>query len=344
MTFFELFKGLLLLFNYLLFIIYFTLSLWTLYYSLELQWMLLAIFFIIGTSIFRGLLNYLIINAILSIGLIIGILMSNSLLLIISCYGKVGYYPFFLVLSMLFYNTSYLFILFDLINKWAYFSSFILILNISIFFRCSEYWLVLINLMIVIYFIRLISSIKHIIFISSYLLFIFIYLLILLNNYLFSYLFLLFYIYLTKIILIKCNFLYVHWIIPLLNSLNIYYLFYLYIINLISSHCFIFLSSLILYLLFLIIFSFIPFLLFFSKFFFIILILYQFMSLLLIILIFISFIYYLLFIYLLVIIYSKSIIWIDAFKYYESSFYDSSNNDFLMLLKAFILLILQSIF
>ena len=79
--------------------------------------MLLAIFFIIGTSIFRGLLNYLIINAILSIGLIIGILMSNSLLLIISCYGKVGYYPFFLVLSMLFYNTSYLFILFDLINK-----------------------------------------------------------------------------------------------------------------------------------------------------------------------------------------------------------------------------------
>ncbi len=45
---------------------------------------------------------------------------------------------------------------------------------------------------------------------SSYLLFIFIYLLILLNNYLFSYLFLLFYIYLNNIILIKCNFLYVH--------------------------------------------------------------------------------------------------------------------------------------
>ena len=79
--------------------------------------MLLAIFFIIGTAIFRGLLNYLIMNAILNIGLIVGILMSNSLLLIISCYGKVGYYPFFLVLSMLFYNTSYRFILLDLINK-----------------------------------------------------------------------------------------------------------------------------------------------------------------------------------------------------------------------------------
>ena len=101
--------------------------------------MLLAIFFIIGTAIFRGSLNYIIINAILSIGSISGIYMSNSLLLIISCYGKVGYYPFFSLLSMLFYNTSYLFILFDLINKLAYFSSFTLILNVSIFFRCSEY-------------------------------------------------------------------------------------------------------------------------------------------------------------------------------------------------------------
>ena len=62
-------------------------------------------------------MNYIILNAILSIGSITSLLMSNSLLSIISCYGKVGYYPFFLVLSMLFYNTSYLFILFDLINK-----------------------------------------------------------------------------------------------------------------------------------------------------------------------------------------------------------------------------------
>ena len=169
---------------------------------------------------FFTFLNYLIMNAILSIGSITSPLISNSLLLIISCYGKVGYYPFFSVLSMLFYNTSYLFILFDLINKRAYFSSFTLILNVSIFFRCSEYWLVLINLMIIISSVRLISSIKHIIFISSYLLFIFIYLLILLNNYLFSYLFLLFYIYLNNIILIKCSFLYVQWIIPLLNQLK----------------------------------------------------------------------------------------------------------------------------
>jgi len=86
--------------------------------------------------------------------------MSNSLLSIISCYGKVGYYPFFSVLAMLFYNTSYLFILFDLINKRAYFSSSTLILNVSIFFRCSEFRLVLTNLVIIISSIRIITSIK----------------------------------------------------------------------------------------------------------------------------------------------------------------------------------------
>jgi hypothetical protein len=64
--------------------------------------------------------------------------------------------------------------------------------------------------MIIIFSIRLINPIKHIIPISSYLVFIFIYLLILLNNYLFSYPFLLFYIYLNNIIPIKCNFLYVN--------------------------------------------------------------------------------------------------------------------------------------
>ena len=46
--------------------------------------MLLAIFFIIANAIFRGSLNYLTLHYPISIGLIIGILMSNSLLLIIS--------------------------------------------------------------------------------------------------------------------------------------------------------------------------------------------------------------------------------------------------------------------
>lgn len=196
--------------NIILIIIYITLSSRTLYYSSELQQMLLAIFFIIGTAIFRGSLNYLIFNAMISIGSIYGILMSNSIVLIISIYGKLGYHPFFPVLAMLFYNTSYLFILFDLINKRAYFSSSTLILNVSISFRCTEYRLVLTNLVIIISSIRIITPIKHIIFISSYLLSIFIYLLLIVNNYLFSYLISLCYIYYCSIIIIKCNFLYIY--------------------------------------------------------------------------------------------------------------------------------------
>ena len=132
--------------------------------------------------------------------------MSNSSTLIISCYGKVGYYPFFSVLSMIYYSISYLFILFDVINKQVYLSSFTLILNESVFFRCSEYRLILINLVIIISSIRSISPIKHIIFISSYLLFIFIYLLVLLNNIILSYLYLFFYIYLNNIIIMTCRF------------------------------------------------------------------------------------------------------------------------------------------
>ena len=84
--------------------------------------MLLAIFFIIGIGIFRGPLNYVIVNAILNIGLVTSLIMSNSLTLLISCYGKVGYYPFFLVLSIIYFSISYLFILFDVINKQVYIS------------------------------------------------------------------------------------------------------------------------------------------------------------------------------------------------------------------------------
>lgn len=101
--------------------------------------MILAIFFIIGTGINRGLLNYVIVNAMLNIILIISIIISNSLTLIISIYGKVGFYPFFLILCLIYFSISYLFILFDVINKQVYLNSFILILNDCVFFRCSSY-------------------------------------------------------------------------------------------------------------------------------------------------------------------------------------------------------------
>ena len=172
------------------------------FYTLELQWVLLALFFIVSIAVFRGLLNYLILNLVISISFVLGIVTCNSLLCIISCYGKVGYYPFFLLLVMLYYNTSNLFILFDLINKWAYISVFELVLNECLFWRCSELWLVLLNLIIVVFFIRLITSIKHIVFISSYLLVMQVYLLLLLNHNLYSMVFLLVYSIVSSLLVV----------------------------------------------------------------------------------------------------------------------------------------------
>ena len=169
-------------------------SIYIIYYCLELQWMLLLIFFIIGTSIYRGLLNYLILNAWLSILLIIGILLSNSIFLILAIFGKIGYYPFFLLIAFLYYCSSYLFIIFDILNKLSYFTSFILILNICIFISNFDIWLILLNFIISIFFIKFIISIKHTIFISSFILFILIYYLLFLQDLLYVFTILLFYL------------------------------------------------------------------------------------------------------------------------------------------------------
>ena len=79
--------------------ILFTCSFWMLYFGLELQWVLLTIMFIIGSSVHRGLFNYLMLNGILSIRLIVGIVFGNSIFYVLAVFGKIGYFPFSLVLS-----------------------------------------------------------------------------------------------------------------------------------------------------------------------------------------------------------------------------------------------------
>ena len=107
-------------------------------------------------------------NGILSLWLILGILVSNSLF-IFSCFGKIGCFPFFLVLFLLWYCSSYIFLIFDLINKFGYFGSFLVIFHLSIFFNfiSSSYFFIVINLFILIFFIKFLLSIKQIILISS---------------------------------------------------------------------------------------------------------------------------------------------------------------------------------
>lgn len=182
--------------NYLLlFLLLFSSSnIYIIYYSLELQWMLLLVFFIVGTSIYRGLLNYLILNGWLSISSITGILYSNSIFLISAIFGKIGYYPSFSSVSLLYYRSSYLSIILDFLNKLSYFISFITLLNINIYNSNFDLWLISINFIISILFMKLTISIKHTIFISSFILFTIIYYISFLQDLLFIFTVLLFYL------------------------------------------------------------------------------------------------------------------------------------------------------
>jgi hypothetical protein len=87
---------------YIILLILITSSLWSIYFYLELHWMLLSLLLIIGNSVYRGLLNHLIINSIISIWLTSGIIFYNSLLFIIAVYGKLGYFPFIIILLFIF--------------------------------------------------------------------------------------------------------------------------------------------------------------------------------------------------------------------------------------------------
>ena len=145
--------------------ILFTSLLWTVYFLLELQWMLLTILIIIGSSVWRGLLNYLMLNGMISIWLIIGILFINSLFFLFGCLAKVGYFPFSLLLCYQYYLCGYNWIIFDLLNKISYLNAFV-ILNTSI---SANFGLILIsvNFIIIIFFVKFVLCIKHVIFISS---------------------------------------------------------------------------------------------------------------------------------------------------------------------------------
>ena len=79
--------------------------------------MLLTISITIGSSVRRGLLNYLMLNGILSIRSIIGILLSNSLSSIPGRFGKVGHPPSFSVVGYQYHSSSHLRMVFDPMNK-----------------------------------------------------------------------------------------------------------------------------------------------------------------------------------------------------------------------------------
>lgn len=140
--------------------------------------MLLLVFFIISSSLLRGLLNYLILNGWLGLLFIVSLFFSNTILIFLTTYGKIGYYPFFLLVSYIYHCSSYKFIIFDLLNKLSYLSLFFLSFNITLIISTFDLWLIIVNLVISTFFIKLILSIKHCFFIGTFIQFLLVYYLI----------------------------------------------------------------------------------------------------------------------------------------------------------------------
>ena len=99
-------------------------------------------------------------NGILSIVFIVGLLNGSILLIVyIGVFGKLGIFPFTLIVLSLIYNSSFYYLFIDTLNKWVYYS----LLEV----HCFNYWLIVLHFIFIIFLLSSISSIKQLIVLSS---------------------------------------------------------------------------------------------------------------------------------------------------------------------------------
>ena len=101
-----------------------------------------------------------------------GTLMTNVLIHLVGCFGKVGYFPSLLITMLVLYCSSYLLIMYDQIVKRNYLFCFLVINGIAISPNLIDYYAILLNFIVINIFIKFIFTIKHLISISSISLFI----------------------------------------------------------------------------------------------------------------------------------------------------------------------------
>ena len=101
-----------------------------------------------------------------------GTLMTNVLICLVGCFGKVGYFPSLLITMLVLYCSSYLLIMYDQIIKRGYLFCFLVINGIAISPNLIDYYAILLNFIVINIFIKFIFTIKHLISISSISLFI----------------------------------------------------------------------------------------------------------------------------------------------------------------------------
>ena len=126
--------------------------------------------------------------------MVIAILTNNTMSFLVFCFGKIGYFPFFQLVTLIVYCSSYLFILFDQLVKFSYLFifSFLFILSID---TIIDFFLSLLNFLVLQVFIKFLFTIKHLVLISSIVVFIMIYLLIIIEDMLYSIIYLLCYFF-----------------------------------------------------------------------------------------------------------------------------------------------------
>ena len=98
-------------------------------------------------------------------------------------FGKIGFPPFLLVLASVIFGCNYLFLLVDLINKLGYFVCFIIAFNsFSFLFNFVFIFLFFIIICFFWFYLKLIYSIKQLIYFTSIVNYLFIFNLILINS------------------------------------------------------------------------------------------------------------------------------------------------------------------
>ena len=131
------------------------------YSGLELQWILPSLYYITGKSfiftlrpyyhfgaginvinsprgVYRGIYNYLIQNAMLGIMLIFGLMYSNNIFFFISIFGKIGYFPFHFLYIPFRLCSSYMFLIYDVFPKLAYFVCIYVTPMFTTYFKRTE--------------------------------------------------------------------------------------------------------------------------------------------------------------------------------------------------------------
>ena len=112
-------------------------------------------------GVYRGISNYLIQNAMLGIMLILGLMYSNNIFFFISMFGKIGYFPFYFLYITFRLRSSYMFLIYDVFPKLAYFVCIYVTPMFTTYFNSFSFRIGIVNVAGFHFFAKFIITNKH---------------------------------------------------------------------------------------------------------------------------------------------------------------------------------------